>query len=76
AYAWSVFKPPLESALDLSGTASALPFQLGIVTRGPALYVRPGCPCRWAGPPAAGRTGRRSGADVSLRTAAGTSRRS
>lgn len=24
AYAWSVFKPPLESALHLSGTASAL----------------------------------------------------
>ncbi|MFE0029403.1 L-lactate MFS transporter [[Kitasatospora] papulosa] len=34
AYAWSVFKPPLESALDLSGTASALPFQLGIVMLG------------------------------------------
>src|SRR3712207_2801193 len=34
AYAWSVFKPPLESALGLSGTQSALPFQLGIVTLG------------------------------------------
>jgi MFS family permease len=33
-YAWSVFKPPLESALHLSGTASALPFQLGIVMLG------------------------------------------
>jgi MFS family permease len=34
AYAWSVFKPPLESALGLSGTLSALPFQLGIVMLG------------------------------------------
>ncbi|RSO49132.1 MFS transporter [Streptomyces sp. WAC 06725] len=34
AYAWSVFKPPLESALGLSGTASALPFQLAIVMLG------------------------------------------
>ncbi|MBJ3808370.1 OFA family MFS transporter [Streptomyces flavofungini] len=34
AYAWSVFKPPLESSLDLSGTQSALPFQLGIVMLG------------------------------------------
>ncbi|KAA0930296.1 OFA family MFS transporter [Streptomyces apricus] len=34
AYAWSVFKPSLESALDLSGTQSALPFQLGIVMLG------------------------------------------
>ncbi|MDQ0597739.1 MFS family permease [Streptomyces canus] len=34
AYAWSVFKPPLESALGLSGTQSALPFQLGIVMLG------------------------------------------
>jgi MFS family permease len=34
AYAWSVFKPPLESALHLSGTLSALPFQLGIVMLG------------------------------------------
>ncbi|MFD5034626.1 OFA family MFS transporter [Streptomyces sp. NPDC058220] len=34
AYAWSVFKPPLESALGLTGTESALPFQLGIVMLG------------------------------------------
>ncbi|GGP42909.1 OFA family MFS transporter [Saccharothrix coeruleofusca] len=34
AYAWSVFKPPLESALGLTGTQSALPFQLGIVMLG------------------------------------------
>ncbi|MDX3380892.1 OFA family MFS transporter [Streptomyces niveiscabiei] len=34
AYAWSVFKPALESALDLSGTQSALPFQLAIVMLG------------------------------------------
>jgi MFS family permease len=33
-YAWSVFKPPLEDALGLSGTLSALPFQLGIVMLG------------------------------------------
>ena len=33
-YAWSVFKPPLEEALGLSGTLSALPFQLGIVMLG------------------------------------------
>lgn len=33
-YAWSVFKPPLEAALGLSGTLSALPFQLGIVMLG------------------------------------------
>ncbi|MFH8408332.1 OFA family MFS transporter [Streptomyces sp. NPDC018019] len=33
-YAWSVFKPPLESALGLSGTASALPFQLAVVMLG------------------------------------------
>ncbi|WP_190817929.1 OFA family MFS transporter [Saccharopolyspora pogona] len=33
-YAWSVFKPPLEGALGLSGTLSALPFQLGIVMLG------------------------------------------
>ncbi|TNC24368.1 L-lactate MFS transporter [Amycolatopsis alkalitolerans] len=33
-YAWSVFKPPLEKALHLSGTLSALPFQLGIVMLG------------------------------------------
>ncbi|UNS95864.1 OFA family MFS transporter [Streptomyces tubbatahanensis] len=34
AYAWSVFKPPLEKALGLSGTESALPFQLAIVMLG------------------------------------------
>ncbi|RLU83653.1 MFS transporter [Streptomyces griseocarneus] len=34
AYAWSVFKPPLESSLHLSGTASALPFQVAIVMLG------------------------------------------
>ncbi|WP_433269671.1 OFA family MFS transporter [Actinosynnema sp. CS-041913] len=34
AYAWSVFKPPLEGALGLSGTQSALPFQLAIVMLG------------------------------------------
>ncbi|WP_116044848.1 L-lactate MFS transporter [Amycolatopsis palatopharyngis] len=33
-YAWSVFKPPLEESLGLSGTQSALPFQLGIVMLG------------------------------------------
>jgi MFS family permease len=34
AYAWSVFKPPIEDSLDLSGTASALPFQIAIVMLG------------------------------------------
>src|SRR6266550_4090355 len=34
AYAWSVFKPPLEKTLHLTGTQSALPFQLGIVMLG------------------------------------------
>lgn len=34
AYAWSVFKPPLEATLGLTGTESALPFQLGIVMLG------------------------------------------
>ncbi|MEU6811461.1 OFA family MFS transporter [Streptomyces sp. NPDC046831] len=34
AYAWSVFKPPLEAALGLDGTRSALPFQLAIVMLG------------------------------------------
>jgi MFS family permease len=33
-YAWSVFKPPLEESLGLTGTQSALPFQLGIVMLG------------------------------------------
>jgi MFS family permease len=34
AYAWSVFKSPLQKYLSLSGTESALPFQLGIVMLG------------------------------------------
>ncbi|HVV11942.1 L-lactate MFS transporter [Amycolatopsis sp.] len=34
AYAWSVFKPPLEKSLGLTGTLSALPFQLAIVMLG------------------------------------------
>ncbi|MBW2462062.1 MAG: OFA family MFS transporter, partial [Deltaproteobacteria bacterium] len=34
AYAWSVFKPSLETSMGLSGTESALPFQLGIVMLG------------------------------------------
>lgn len=34
AYAWSVFKEPLEGALGLTGTMSALPFTLGIVMLG------------------------------------------
>jgi len=34
AYAWSVFKPPLEKSLGLTGAQSALPFQLGIVMLG------------------------------------------
>ncbi|HEX3788405.1 MAG TPA: OFA family MFS transporter [Pseudonocardiaceae bacterium] len=34
AYAWSVFKTPLQSALHISGTASGLPFQLGILVLG------------------------------------------
>ncbi|WP_033290596.1 L-lactate MFS transporter [Amycolatopsis jejuensis] len=34
AYAWSVFKTPLEKTLHLSGTESGLPFQLGIVMLG------------------------------------------
>ena len=33
-YAWSVFKAPLEKDLGLSGSESALPFQLGIVMLG------------------------------------------
>src|SRR6476646_9307234 len=33
-YAWSVFKPPLEKGLHISGVASALPFTLGIVMLG------------------------------------------
>ncbi|RZQ60484.1 OFA family MFS transporter [Amycolatopsis suaedae] len=34
AYAWSVFKPPLEKTLGLAGWQSALPFQLAIVMLG------------------------------------------
>ncbi|MGH3836886.1 MAG: OFA family MFS transporter [Pseudonocardiaceae bacterium] len=34
AYAWSVFKKPLETSLGISGVASALPFTLGIVMLG------------------------------------------
>ncbi|WNF00169.1 OFA family MFS transporter [Streptomyces luomodiensis] len=34
AYSWSVFKTPLEDSLDISGTASALPFQIGILVLG------------------------------------------
>ena len=34
AYAWSVFKPPLEAGLKISGVASALPFTLGIIMLG------------------------------------------
>jgi hypothetical protein len=33
-YAWSVFKPPLEKGLGISGVASALPFTLGIIMLG------------------------------------------
>jgi len=34
AYAWSVFKTPLEKTLGISGVQSALPFTLGIVMLG------------------------------------------
>ncbi len=34
AYAWSVFKPPLEKGLGISGVASALPFTLAIIMLG------------------------------------------
>src|SRR5215468_4922316 len=34
AYAWSVFKKPLEGSLHISGTLSALPFTIGIVMLG------------------------------------------
>ncbi|VVJ20561.1 Oxalate/formate antiporter [Amycolatopsis camponoti] len=34
AYAWSVFKTPLEKTMHLNGTQSSLPFQLGIVMLG------------------------------------------
>ncbi|WP_233214604.1 OFA family MFS transporter [Mycobacterium sp. 4858] len=33
-YAWSVFKIPLEKSLHVSGTASAMPFTIGIVMLG------------------------------------------
>jgi MFS family permease len=39
AYAWSVFKAPLEKYLGLNGTQSALPFQLGIVMLGVSAAV-------------------------------------
>ncbi|GAA1305814.1 L-lactate MFS transporter [Pseudonocardia xinjiangensis] len=34
AYAWSVFKPPLEAGLGISGVQSALPFTLAIIMLG------------------------------------------
>jgi MFS family permease len=34
AYSWSVFKTPLEKSMGISGTASALPFTIGIVMLG------------------------------------------
>ena len=34
AYSWSVFKKPLEGAMGISGTLSALPFTIGIVVLG------------------------------------------
>ena len=34
AYAWSVFKIPLEKSLHILGTASALPFTIGIAVLG------------------------------------------
>ena len=34
AYAWSVFKIPLQKSLHVSGTASAMPFTIGIVMLG------------------------------------------
>jgi hypothetical protein len=34
AYAWSVFKIPLEKSLHVSGTASAMPFTIAIVMLG------------------------------------------
>ncbi|HEX6468463.1 MAG TPA: OFA family MFS transporter [Streptosporangiaceae bacterium] len=34
AYAWSVFKPPLESSMHISGKGSALPFQVAIAMLG------------------------------------------
>jgi hypothetical protein len=34
AYAWSVFKIPLEKSLHISGTAGAMPFTIAIVMVG------------------------------------------
>src|SRR3954453_12790444 len=34
AYAWSVFKPPLEAGMHISGVASALPFTFGLIMLG------------------------------------------
>jgi MFS family permease len=34
AYAWSVFKPPLQNGLGIGGVASSLPFQIGIIMLG------------------------------------------
>src|SRR3954468_5894318 len=34
AYAWSVFKPPLEKGMDIGGVQSALPFTFGIIMLG------------------------------------------
>ncbi|MFP5020075.1 OFA family MFS transporter [Pseudonocardia phyllosphaerae] len=34
AYAWSVFKSPLEAGMQISGVMSALPFTLGIIMLG------------------------------------------
>jgi MFS family permease len=39
AYAWSVFKLPLENSLGISGVASALPFTIGIVMLGVSAAV-------------------------------------
>jgi MFS family permease len=39
AYAWSVFKLPLEDSLGISGVASALPFTLGMVMLGVSAAV-------------------------------------
>jgi MFS family permease len=38
-YAWSVFKFPLEESLGISGTASSIPFVLGIVMLGVSAAV-------------------------------------
>jgi MFS family permease len=39
AYAWSVFKLPLENSLHISGVASALPFTVGMVMLGVSAAV-------------------------------------